>query len=195
MNDISQVSSNSSLVLFADDTNIFFSGNNPHELQRTICNELRNFHCWFNDNKLSLNIDKTNYVVFRNSRINLDLYIHINDKPLVRATKVKFLGVFIDSNLSWHDQVNHISSNVARAVGILSKLKFILPRNILRCVYLSLIVPHLSYCCSIWSACNKSLLNKLFILQKRAIRHITHSDPRDTLVLCSPYLTCLTYPI
>lgn len=54
-----------------------------------------------------------------------------------------------------------------------------LPRNVLRTIYLTLIYPHLSYCSAIWSTASHCQLNKLHILQKRAIRHITCSKPRD----------------
>ena len=96
VNDISKVSLTSSLILFADDTNIFFSGKNPQILQDSICKELNAFNNWFAANKLSLNIDKTNFVVFGNFHNNFDFRISLDGKLLVRANKVKFLGVQID---------------------------------------------------------------------------------------------------
>ena len=158
---------------------MFFSGDNLNDLQQLVNNELDLFYNWFTANKLSLNIDKTNYVVFSNSEPFFDFDIHLNGKPLVRTNKVKFLGVIIDSKLSWHDHIDCISSKVSRGVGILSKLKHILPSHVLRCIYLSLVLPHYSYCSIIWSACSKSYMNKLIILQKRAIRHVRCSKNYD----------------
>ena len=126
-----------------------------------------------------MNIDKTNYVIFSNTNSNFDYHIHLNHKPLVPSNNVKFLGVYIDSNLTWQDHINHISNNVAKGVGILSKLKLSLPKSILRSIYCSLILPHISYCCTVWSACNQALLNKLVTLQKKAIRHISHTGIFD----------------
>ena len=65
---------------------------------------------------------------------------------------------------------------MARSVGILSKLKFILPSNILKLIYNSLILPHLSYCNHIWGNTFKSHLKKLHILQKESVRMITKSN-------------------
>lgn len=70
---------------------------------------------------------------------------------------------------------------IAKCVGILSKMKHrpILPRNILRSLCQTLLLPHLTYCCIIWSGTSKHLPNELIILQKRKIRHITISHSRD----------------
>ncbi|KAJ8046940.1 hypothetical protein HOLleu_05786 [Holothuria leucospilota] len=70
----------------------------------------------------------------------------------------------------------HIISNVSRGVGILSRLKHILPTRVLKSLYQTLILPHFTYCCTIWSAVNKTLFHKLEVLQKRAIRHIVRAD-------------------
>ncbi|KAJ8030409.1 hypothetical protein HOLleu_26833 [Holothuria leucospilota] len=118
--------------------------------------------------------------VFNRGRNNYNFNISMNNKPHLNVHCTKFLGVYIDNKLSWKDHVQYVSAQILRDVGILSKLKFTrLPQRALRLIYLSLYLPHLSYCCSIWSSTTKSILNKLFILQKRAVRHITCSGPRD----------------
>ena len=180
MNDISNVSTESSLILFADDTNIFYQGSDTRELQNTVCSDLSKFYDWFSANKLSLNISKTNYVVFGPLSKNWDVTIHLNSIKIDKVNTSKFLGVYIDSNLSWSDHINSISNKISRGVGILSKLKHFIPRTTLRSLYQTLILPHLSYCCSVWSSATKTLLNKLVILQKRAIRHITNAYYLDS---------------
>lgn len=179
VNDICNVPTASSLVLFADDTNIFFSGDNPKSLENSIINELDKFYDWFKANKLSLNIDKTNYMVFGKPQQKFNFRICLDGKLINRTDKTKFLGVWIDSKLSWRDHINSISLSVSRSVGILCKLKHFLPKNALRCIYLSLIIPHLTYCLVVWSGTAKSNLNKLVLLQKKAIRHISGSKWRD----------------
>ena len=175
VNDISNVSTVSSLVLFADDTNIFFSGDNLKCLENSICNELHKFYDWFKANKLSLNIDKTNYMVFGKAHHKSNFRICLDGKPINRTDKTRFLGVWIDSKLSWRDHINATSISISRSVGILCKLKHFLPKSALRCIYLSLILPHLTYCLVVWSGTAKTNLNKLVLLQKKAIRHIAGS--------------------
>ena len=64
VNNIYQVSEKCSTILFADGTNIFFTGHNANLLKDIICQELKEFYTWFSANKFSLNISKTNFIVF-----------------------------------------------------------------------------------------------------------------------------------
>ena len=100
----------------------------------------------------------------------------IDDAIINKVDNVKFLGVTINEYLDWSTHISVISKSVARSVGILSKLKFILPSNILKLIYNSLILPHLSYCNHIWGNTFKSHLKQLHILQKKSVRIITKSS-------------------
>ena len=174
-NDICNVSTESSLILFADDTNIFYEGNDTHNLRNIVCSDLTKYYDWFCANRLSINTNKTNYVVFGPLSQIWDVSICLNDKVIDKVNSTTFLGVCIDSNLSWSDHINSISNKISRGVGILSKLKHFLPRTVLRSLYQTLVLPHLQYCCSVWSSASNFHLNRLFLLQKRAVRHITNS--------------------
>lgn len=139
VNDITAVSQRSSLILLADDTNIFFSDDDPDCLGNTVCTELRNYCNWFWVNKLSVNTSKTKFMVFNNSKCNNhhNINIYINSDKLDLVNKIKFLGVIIHSKLTWHEHIHYLSSHVAKGVGIIGRLKYILPRSVLRTLYLS----------------------------------------------------------
>lgn len=180
VNDICHVSDNCTIISFADDTNIFFSGLDPVEMRARVCHVLDEFHAWFSANKLSLNVGKTKYVVFnegRNRNILSDIQMH--GSSLKKVCFTTFLGVTIDSGLTWRHHINTISTNISRGVGILSKLKHYLPKHILRSLYFTLIYPHLTYCITVWSGTAAYNIKKLFVLQKRAIRHISSADYND----------------
>ena len=89
------------------------------------------------------------------------------------------MGVYIDQNLSWYDHIGVTCSKVAKGVGIIGRMKYILPVNVLRMLYNTLVLPHISYCSVIWSGAYASYLQKLIVLQNRAIRHITRASSRD----------------
>ena len=61
------------LVSFADDTNLFFSHNDIQTLTHTINSEMLELSDWFKANKLSLNIKKSNYVIFKNLLLSTEL--------------------------------------------------------------------------------------------------------------------------
>lgn len=180
VNDIVNVSDIAKTILFADDTNIFFDSQNLLSSHKTVSTELTKFSSWFAANKLSLNIEKTNYMVFNASHsFRWDHNITMNDKIINRVNTTKFLGVHIDNKLSWRDHISAVCNRVARNTGIICKLKHYLPPNILRTLYITLILPQLTYCTTIWSGTYSTNLNHLCVLQKRAIRHISHAAPRD----------------
>ena len=162
--------------MFADDTNIFFTGRNPVELENIVCKELCKFHDWFSANKLSLNIDKTNFMAFNSSDHAFD--IRMNGKSVNRVENTKFLGVYIDSRLTWNLHIHHICKQISKGIGIMSKLKFTLPLKIKIKIDMSLVYPYLTYCSTIWSGTTKSNLNRLEVLQKRAVRIIAMTNAR-----------------
>ena len=82
--------------------------------------------------------------------------------------------------MSWKTHINHISLKLSRNIGVLSRLRHCLPSTILVALYNSLIVPHFNYCNVIWGHTFKSYIDKIFLLQKRAIRIITKSDFRSS---------------
>ena len=153
VNDIYHVTENCSTILFADDTNIFFTGHNPIVMKDAICRELTKLYAWFSANKLSLNVSKTNYIVFCNKKGigNVTLDIKMDGKCLKRVDYTTFLGVIIHSGLTWKNHTQSIATKIARGVGILSKLKHSLPKQVLRSLYFTLIYPHLTYCITVWS--------------------------------------------
>ena len=138
-------------------------------------NELKSVQSWIYANKLSLNVDKTHYMLFSNSLQVIPDDVKINDINLTRVDSTKFLGLYIDSDLSWKTHFNFLSKILSRNTGILNKLKHFLPNHILQIVYSTMISPYLNYGILAWGNASKYLLDSLFLLQKRAIRIINHA--------------------
>ena len=112
----------------------------------------------------------------RNANVNDNLItINVNNTEIKRVKSTKFLGIIIDEGLTWKEHINHISLKISKSIGVLNNLKLILPLKILVDLYNAMILPHLSYCNIVWGNCATYLLQKLFLLQKRAIRAITKS--------------------
>jgi len=107
-----------------------------------------------------------------------ELELLIDGDKLVRAEQAKFLGVIIDSKLTWSSHVQYISLKIMKGIGIMCKLRNILPSRVLLSLYYTLIYPYLTYCVIVWGCANATTLRKLIILQKRAIRIITSSPYR-----------------
>ena len=102
INDLPNASKKLTFYLFADDTNIYYESKDLSDLIRIVNKELRLVKKWLDSNKLSLNIDKTNCIIFHSSSINVSSGsdIRIGKKYIKRVKFVKFLGLLLDEHLS-----------------------------------------------------------------------------------------------
>ena len=110
--DICKVSQVFKYILFADDTNLLCCDRDLNELVRVIDGGLEQLQSWFSVNRLSLNISKTNYMIFDNRRITADICIRINKEEINRVNSTTFLGVVIDDKLNWKSHILSIRSKL-----------------------------------------------------------------------------------
>ena len=185
INDICGSSRLLRFILYADDTNIFYSGENLDQLCATVNNELRGVMQWFKTNRLSVNLKKTNFVMFGSpSKIRKlrKCEIFLDNINISRTNTAKFLGVIIDETLSWKNHINYIKGKISKNIGIIKRLKYKLPEKTLNTLYNTLVFPYLNYCNIIWANNKPTRLKSLLVLQKRAMRVITNS-PYNTHAL------------
>ena len=169
------------LILFADDTNIFYANDDIVTLISTLNQQLSLINEWFLANKLSLNVSKTNFIIFcpRQRKYSLNNYSKVifNGTAINQVKCTKFLGISIDEHLCWNHHIHQVESKLSKCCGILAKLKYLLPQRVLLTIYNSLILPYLNYCPIIWAGCNsENKLKKILTLQKKAVRSITKSS-------------------
>ena len=124
-----------------DDTNIYYESSSLNESEKTVNKELNKLYLWLNVNRLGLNIDKTNFTIFHryNKPLKHHITIKINKNAIDEKQFIKYLGVIIDSSLSWKYQISNISKKISRAIGIMYTLRPFLPINVVKNVYYSLI--------------------------------------------------------
>ena len=106
INDFNNSSDLLDLHLFADDSNLFYAHKNLRSLEEHLNQQLINIHNWLCANKLSLNVDKSHFVIFHPVQKVVDFTINLSINNLVEKKSYKYLGVIIDSNLNWKEHVN-----------------------------------------------------------------------------------------
>ncbi len=104
--------------------------------------------------------------------------VKLNGVLLNRVSSTKFLGVIIDENLTWKNHLHAISKTISRNTGLLTKMKHFVPEKILYSLYCTLILPYINYSVVIWGNTYETYLDKIFKLQKWAIRMISNSHYR-----------------
>ena len=182
INDLFHSSSFLSFILFADDTNIFFSHKDINTLFDTVNTELNTVSSWFNANKLTLHPDKTKFILFfppRKKISETNIRISINGNNISRVSNTKFLGVIINENLCWKPHITSICSKASKIIGIFCKARQLLSSLTLLTLYNSLFLPYLTYCNLIWASTYTSHSKPLFLLQKKAVRIISFAPPRS----------------
>ena len=132
---------------------------------------------WFNSNRLELNINKTNYILFSHFQMSSHPTLTMNGNVVNAVQHAKLLGVVLSSNLSWNLHIDNISSKLARGIGILFRLSKAIPKQCLKFAYNAFFLPYLTYCISVWGNCSRTNYSRLLILQKRAIRIVNRLPP------------------
>ena len=162
---------------FADDTNLLYFDDSFKKLEKFINQDLKNLMNWLNANKISLNADKTELVIFKPLRKVLDynLNLRLNRKRLYPTSSVKYLGVKIDSKLNWKDHCNSVSIKLSRGNAILSKLRHFVDFSTLKSIYHSFFESNFNYANIVWAQ-NVNCTHRLFLLQKKALRIINFAD-------------------
>ena len=178
INDLPNISKILNFYLFADDTNIYYESNSLIDLEKTANKELEKLYLWLNVNRLSLNIDKTNFIIFHpyNTPLKQHVTIKINKKAINEKESIKYLGVLVDSSLSWKYQISNLTKKISRAIEIMYKLRPFLPSNVMKSVYYSLIYSHIIYAIEVWGSAFKIELDKILILQKRVMKLMSFND-------------------
>ena len=119
---------------------------------KVVNKELRSVRKWHDANKLSLNIDKTNYIIFHSSSVKVptDSDIKIGKKDIKRIKFVKFLGLLLDEHLSWRYRLSELSKKLARTCGMFFRIRNLLPLDVLLCLYNALFLSFLQYGLVVW---------------------------------------------
>lgn len=120
INDIENCSTIMSFVLYADDTNAFYSNSCINALNKIMQNEINKIIQWLNVNKLSINSTKTKFIIFKskNKRLEEQITLKVNNEIIDKVYHAKFLGVTIDENLTWKNHMNCVIKQIVRSTGI-----------------------------------------------------------------------------
>lgn len=181
VNDLSNISS-STFVLFADDTTIINSHKNIETLYSKVNDTQSKAQNWFVANRLSLNQSKTETMVFS--------LRNVAEKE--NKDSIKFLGVYLDSKLSWEQHVNYVCKKISTKIYLLRNIANNVSQKVLITAYHGLIHSSLSYAILVWGHSNHCV--RVFALQRRAIRIVYGLKYRDDCRDAFKKLSILTFP-
>ena len=137
INHLPNISKHLTFYLFAEDTNIYYESSDFTNVQKVVNRELRKVREWLEANRLALNIDKTSFVIFhfQKGKITDHIVLRIGRKKINQESSVKFLGVLLDSDLSWKSHLSELSKKLARTAGLFYKVRHYAPTDTLTLIY------------------------------------------------------------
>ena len=164
-------------------------------LENQLKNDLNNICNWISANNLTLNSKKAQLLIIApNLKFsNVVLNIQSPAGEIKTVFKAKYLGILFDNRLNFHEHIKILESKIARSVGILNKQKYFLFSSVLLKLHYALIHSHFNYGLAVWGSTYPTYLNKLKLLQNKAIRIVTSSHMSTSSKLL--YITSNILPL
>ena len=169
-------------IVYADDTTLIVTGRSYTEAVQKSNAILQRYFDYYTLNKLTLNSDKTKYMVYANKKKrfcdSVD-NIYINDRKIDRVRSIKFLGVTINDKLTWEDHKIYIKKKIARNLGIMYKCRRIMDNKELVSMYNCFVLPYLLYCLPLWGGSVVSKNDLIVKIQNKVMRVICRTKGTD----------------
>jgi len=173
-------------TIYADDTTlsttieVVIRNSSDITLSDIINNELSMVITWLKLNKLSLNVKKSKYMIFHTKKKNVqNLTLKLDDVTIERVAEFNFLGLTLDEHLTWKCHINKISNKISQCMGILNRLKRLLPIQTKILIYNSLVLSHLNFGILIWGfKCEKVAKQQKKVIRILSLsRYNAHTEP------------------
>ena len=181
INDLHKATHYSIARHFADDTNLLISNHSLKQLKKHLNIDLKILTVWLKANKISLNSSKTEILLFKNPNkpVNYDLKIILDGTRLYPSKYVKYLGILIDPYLTWNYHIKSLAPKLARAAGMLAKLRHYVPHESLRNIYFGIFASIMNYGAQIWGQYMNQHVLRVVKLQNKAIRIMNFAQSQE----------------
>lgn len=167
LNDLFDIQFFGKLQLYADDAAFIYSASTEEVLRNQMQTDLNLLATWCDQNVMTVNVNKTNYLIFDKS---LNLYLSYNQFQISQVYKTKYLGLNINNKLDWKDHIEHVVKRISPMAGMLWRLSRIVPRSIMYKIYYAYINSNISYMLPIWGQAPRYQMKTVLGIQKRSLR-------------------------
>ena len=181
INDLANSCNDGLFRIFADDTGIFCVSNNLESLMTKAEGIMKQVNAWFIANKLTLNISKTSFIIFRskgNKIKNIPNSINCEDIIIHRESQVKYLGLILDEHMRWDSHINEICNKLKCFFPLFYNIRHYLDMEHIRAIYFTMIYSRLKYGCIVTGQTYIHNINKIQTLQNRLLKVLSHKPYR-----------------
>ena len=155
------------------------SAESNEELEIKLAECLNNAYSWMSRNKLCLNLAKTKSMVFGSmytvNRVS-DIDLNVGNTNIELVKKNKYLGVILDSTLTFTEHVKYLKGKIVGRIRMLGKLRPLVGQEMSLSLYHSLILPVLDYADVVYDCLTAKNCHELQKLQNGALRIVQYAD-------------------
>ena len=124
INDMNKAVKHAIVYHFADDTSLVISDKNTKTIRKLMNKDLSHLFDWFCANRLSINVDKTEFILFKpNNKVTDRLTLRFNCKTIYESFKVRYFGIILDHRLTWKHHIHELSKKLCKTIGVIRRLK------------------------------------------------------------------------
>ena len=161
-NDMTYEIKNCKISMYADDHQLFVSGKSIQEVEKELNSDIENASKFYHDNVLIANKDKYQAMVIRENKPNdKEVEVKVNEIEIEQTSSMKLLGVSIDDRLNFTEHIRNVSTRASQRVGVIFRLRNLISTETKSILYKTAILPHLTYCDTVWHFCKASDKHKL----------------------------------
>lgn len=168
------------LKLFADDTNVFIIAETYAKLEKQSNLALDLINKWLKCNKLTLNTNKTHYIIFSKRKINQNLHLYIENETIERVDNTKFLGIYIHENLQWNKHFSVINQKMRKFIHLFYNIRNYTKKKTMIMLYNSLVLPIYNYGIELIGKAPLTLINRIQTTQNTILKIILRKDIRTS---------------
>lgn len=164
---------------FADDTVLVYTNKNVNNLVDHINTDINKYFRWLIDNRLKLNLQKTNYIVFKQKNVKMEtIRIQIGSEVINEVTNTKYLGLILDNTLNWKMHLEHIKTKIIPMIGQLYRCRNYLSNDVKHLIYNAYFLSIFRYLIVIWGSCGIKTFEEAQTLQNKVIKILFSFDYR-----------------
>ena len=177
--------------MYADDQTLLSSGFTTSQVNNVLQNEAIAVNNWTKSNGMLINANKTKVMLAgsRHKLHNVDLSgekidVVINNVSISCVNFERILGVTIDEMISWNKHIDNMCTTLSQRIGLLRRLRKLIPFHLRKILYYGLIQSTIDYCCVVWGNTSTNNIDRVYKMQKRALRVLLNTGfdtPSDSL--------------
>jgi len=182
INDMRLCSDKLGFVHYADDTTVFYSGERIEDLTLEVNAELVKLYEWLKANRLSLNTDKTKFMIFTDEKHIHAPVISIANVNMQETDRSNFLGIIIDNKLTFRPHVSNLCGKISSSIGLINRISNIVPPLIKKKLYYSYVYSKVSYGILAWGKSGLVNANRVERLLHRARKVVDYPHTGRNIV-------------